>query len=113
MLEQTHVWEEIFESLKKTLDTPQVLNPSLPGEILYIFQVVVEDERSIALIRESDSNQILVYFILKALAGEKMWYQKIEKASLMLVTVSHNPRRYFLAYFITVQMNLPLKQVLY
>lgn len=67
--ERTHDYEKAFESLKRFLATPTVLTRSLLGEFLYRYLVIVEEAVNFVLIRHSNVNQSLVYFISKALEG--------------------------------------------
>lgn len=46
-------------------------------EVMYLYMVVYQEAVSIVLIRESNSDKNPIYFILKALVGPKLLYQKI------------------------------------
>jgi hypothetical protein len=54
------------------------------------------------LIREIGTNQNPVDLSLKALAGSKTRYQKIEKMKLAVMVAAKKLRRYFLAHSIIV-----------
>lgn len=86
--EWTTKCEDAFESMKKTLATPQVLTKQLLGETLHLYLVVVVEDVSGALSKELDSGQSPVYFVSNALAEAETRYQKIEKATFVLVKTS-------------------------
>ncbi|KAI5442710.1 hypothetical protein KIW84_011663 [Lathyrus oleraceus] len=70
-----------------------MLTRSLFGETWYLYLAIIEQAVNFVLIRNPNSNQSHVYFISEALTETKAQYQNIEKASLALVTESHNLRR--------------------
>lgn len=52
--------KEVFKSLKKTLATLPILSRPSPGEVLYLYLVITEEDVSVILIRESDIHQRLM-----------------------------------------------------
>ncbi|XP_072062025.1 uncharacterized protein [Arachis hypogaea] len=65
-----------------------------------------------ALVREDDNGQQPIYFINKALQGDELNYQKIEKFSYALILTSRRLRPYFQAHTIRVRINQPMKGIL-
>lgn len=67
--EQTHDHKKAFEFVKRFLATPTILTRSLLREFFYRYLVIIEEAVIFVLIRYSNVNQSLVYFISKALEG--------------------------------------------
>ena len=66
-LKQTFAWtdecEIVFQELKCYLSNPPLLSPSKEGENLYLYMAVSAIAMSVALVREEDRNQLLVYYV--------------------------------------------------
>ena len=58
--------QKAFEELKKYLSSPLLLNPSKPGEELYLYLAILQAAVSATLIREEDGCQKPIYFISRA-----------------------------------------------
>ena len=67
--EWTDECQEAFEELKKYLSFPLLLNPSKPGEELYLYLAILQAAVSAALVREEDGCQKPVYFISRTFQG--------------------------------------------
>ena len=61
--EWTNECQKTFENLKVYISSPPLLNPSRPGEELYLYLAVSQVAVSATLVREEDGSQRLVYFI--------------------------------------------------
>ena len=86
---------EGIEDLKKYLSTPPLLNPSRPGEELYLYIVVSQAAVSAALVREKEGSQRPVYFIRRAFRGAEERYPRMKKLACALVTVVRKLKPYF------------------
>ena len=86
---------EGIEDLKKYLSTPPLLNPSRPGEELYLYIAVSQAAVSAALVREEEGSQRPVYFISKAFRRAEERYPRMEKLAFALVTVARKLKPYF------------------
>ena len=64
--EWTNECQKAFEDLKKYLSSPPLLNLSKLGEELYLYLAISQAAVSVALVREEDGSQRLVYFISRA-----------------------------------------------
>lgn len=80
---------------------------------MYLYLDIAKEVVSSFLIRETEVGPSLVYFISNTLAGSKTRYQKIEKASLVVVVAPQKIIRCFLAHFIVVRTGFPLRHMLY
>ena len=67
--EWTAKCQQAFEDLKTYLLSPPLLSPSQPEEELFLYLVVSSAAVSVALVREEDSVQKLVYYTSRALRG--------------------------------------------
>ena len=56
-----------FDNLKAYLSSPLLLNPSKPGEELYLYLAISQAVVSAVLVREEDGSQRPVYFTCRAL----------------------------------------------
>lgn len=70
----TGMQKKAFELLEKALVTPLMLTHQLISEVLYLYLVVSEEAISVVLIEKSNANKNPIYFISKALAGQKICY---------------------------------------
>ena len=64
--EWTNKCQKAFEDLKKYLSSPPLLNPSKPGEELYLYIAVSQAAVNATLVREEEEAQQPVYFISRA-----------------------------------------------
>ena len=92
--------QKTFEDLKKYLSSPPLLRPSRPGEELYI--AVSQVAVSVALVREEEGSQRLVYFISRAFQGAEERYPRMEKLAFALVMAVRKLKLYFQAHTIIV-----------
>ena len=58
--------EKAFQEPKQYLSNPPLLSPSKEGENLYLHLAVSTTAVSVALIREEDRRQLLVYYVSQA-----------------------------------------------
>ena len=80
--------QEAFTTLKTYLNSPPILVSPSEGELLTLYLVVSDFATSVALVRERDRVQQLVYYYSRALRGAEERYPKMEKLILALVTTS-------------------------
>ena len=100
--------QQAFEDLKAYLSSLPLLSPSKPGEELFLYLVVSPAVISVALIREEDQVQKLVYYANKALHGAEERYPPMEKLAFALVTTAHKLKPYFQAHMVIVLTDKPL-----
>jgi hypothetical protein len=89
-IEWTSEYEEVFNKLKDILSQPPVLSKPMVREILLLYLPISAEAVSAVLVREIGTNQCLVYFCSKALAGAETRYKKIEKVSLTFMVAAGN-----------------------
>ena len=77
-----------FDNLKAYLSSPPLLNPSKPGEELYLYLVVSQAAVIATLVREEDGSQRPVYFTSRALQGAEERYPQMEKLAFALITAA-------------------------
>ena len=94
--------QKAFEDLKKYLLSPPLLRPSRPGEELYLYIAVSQVAVSLALVREEEGSQRLVYFISRAFQGAEERYPRMEKLAFALVMAVRKLKLYFQAHTIIV-----------
>ena len=94
--------QKTFEDLKKYLSSPPLLKPSRPGEELYLYIAVSQVAVSVALVREEEGSQRLVYFISRAFQGAEERYPRMEKLAFALVMAVRKLKLYFQAHTIIV-----------
>ena len=87
--------QQVFENLKLYLSTPPLLSPSNPREELYLYLAISRAAVSVALVREEDGLQKLVYFTSRAFRGAEERYPQIEKLAFALVTAAQKLKPYF------------------
>ena len=92
--------------------SPILLSPS-EGELLTLNLAVSDFATSVALVRERDKVQQLVYYCSRALRGAEERYPKMEKLTLALVTTSRKLRHYFQSHTVEVLTEYPMKQILH
>ena len=92
VLKKAFQWDahckEAFTALKTYLSSPHVLVSPFEGELLTLYLAVSDFSTSVALVRERDKVQQLVYYCSQALRGAEGRYPKMEKLVLVLVTTS-------------------------
>ena len=98
--------------MKKYLSSPPLLNPSMPGEELYLYIAVSQVAVNAALVREEGGSQRPVYFISKAFRGAEERYPRMEKLAFALVTAARKLKPYFQAHTIIVLTDQPLKRAM-
>ena len=101
-----------FDNLKKCLLSLPLLNPSKPGEELYLYLAVSQVVVSATLVREKDGSQRPVYFTSRALRGAKERYPQMEKLAFELITEARKLKSYFQAHTIVVLTDKPLRKVM-
>ena len=75
-----------------------------------MYLAVSETAVSVALIREEDRKQLLVYYVSQAFQGAEFRYLRIEKIAFALIVASHKLRQYFQANPILVMTDQPIKK---
>ena len=110
--EWTDECQKAFEDLKAYLTMAPLLNPSVLGEELYLYLVVIPHAVSSTLIREEDKVQRPVYNTSKALRGVEGRYPQMEKLAFALITASRKLRHYFQTHVINVMTDHPLKKAM-
>ena len=107
--EWTTKCEQAFEELKAYLFSPSLLSPLQPGEKLFLYLAVSPATVIVALIREEERVQKLVYYASRALRGAKERYPPMEKLAFALVTVARKLKPYFQAHSVIVLTDKPLR----
>ena len=87
--------QQAFEDLKAYLSSPPLLSPSQPREELFLYLVVSPVAVSVALVREEERVQKLVYYASRALRDAEERYPPMEKLAFALVTATHKLKPYF------------------
>nr|GFC71769.1 reverse transcriptase domain-containing protein [Tanacetum cinerariifolium] len=100
--------EHAFQQLKQHLPALPLLTAPKPQEELIMYLSATHGAISAVLLTE----QIPVYFIIRALQGPKLNYSPMEKLVLSLVFAAKRLRRYFQAHPIAVITDQPIKQVM-
>ncbi|GAU40689.1 hypothetical protein TSUD_88350 [Trifolium subterraneum] len=110
--EWTEECEGALQHLKRALSEPPVLTRPVEGEKLYLYLAVASEAISAVLIRETEQGQKPVYFVSRALQGPELRYLQIENIALAVVMAARKLRYYFLAHFIVIRTDQPVKQLL-
>ena len=105
--------EEAFTALKTYLSSPPILVSPVERELHTLYLAVSDFSTSVALVKEQDRVQHLVYYCSQALRGEEERYPKMENLILALVTTARKLRPYFQAHTIEVPIEHPMKQILH
>ena len=112
MLKKSFEWmakcQQAFEDLKAYLSSSPLLNPSKPGEELFLNLAVSPATVSVALIIEEDQVQKPVYYSSRALRGAKERYPLMEKLVFALVTAACKLKPYFQTHMVIVLTDKPL-----
>jgi len=87
--------QQAFKDLKTYLSSPLLLSPSKSGEEFFLYLAISPAVVSMALVREENGVQILVYFMSQALRGTKKRYLQMEKLAFALVTAARKLKPYF------------------
>ena len=95
------VWDETtqlaFEALKKYLLSPSLLRPPDYSRDFILYLPASELTIGVVLVQEDDKFQEhVVYYLIYALAGPKLWYSNVEKLALTAVYVVQRLRHYIL-----------------
>ena len=97
-LKQAFTWmeecEKAFQELKHYLSNPPLLSPSKEGEDLYLYFAMSTIVVSVALIREEDGMQLLVYYVSQAFQGVEAKYPRIKKIAFALIIASQKLHPY-------------------
>ena len=113
-LKQAFVWtnecEAAFQELKRYLSHPPFLSLSTKGESLQLYLAMSATAVSVALIREEDKKQLLVYYVSQAFQGVEFGYLKIKKIAFALIMASCKLRQYFQASPILVMTDQPIRK---
>ena len=104
--------QKAFDDLKKYLSSPPLLNPSIPGEELYLYIAVLQAAVSAALVRDEGGSQRPVYFVSRAFRGVEERYPRMEKLVFALITTTRKLKPYFQAHTIVVLTDQPLKRAM-
>ena len=94
------------------MSNPSLLSPSKEGEDLFLYIAVSATVVSVALIKEEQRVQRLVYYISQAFQGAESQYPRIEKITFALIMVSRKLCLYFQANPIIVMMDQPIKKAM-
>ena len=98
-LKQAFTWmeecEKAFQELKHYLSNPPLLSPSKEGEDLYLYLAMSTTVVSVALIREEDGMQLLVYYVSQVFQGVEAKYPQIVKIAFALIIASQKLHPYF------------------
>lgn len=116
MLKKSFEWiaecQQAFDDLKAYLSSPQLLSPSQPREELFLYLTVSLAVVSVALVREEDRVQKLVYYTSRALRDIEERYPLMEKLTFALDTAAHKLKLYFQANIVVVLTNKPLRRAM-
>ena len=107
--EWTDECQQAFEELKAYLSAPPLLNPSQPGEEIFLYLAVSPATVSATLIREEEKVQKLVYYASRALREAKERYPPMEKLAFKLVMAARKLKPYFQAHTVVVLTDRPLR----
>lgn len=105
--------EAAFRQFKETLSTPITLTKLDPGETMYSYVGITKKENNVALIKDDNKIQKLVYFINRALQNPELWYPRVEMVILALVFSAYKLHPYFWAHLIIVKTDQPIKKILH
>ena len=114
-LKRAFVWrgkcEAAFQELKHYLSNPPLLSPSKEG-YLFLYLAVSATTVSVALIKEENKIQLLVYYISQAFQEVEVRYLRIEKITFALIVASRKLHPYFQANLIVVMTDQPIKKAM-
>ena len=92
------------------MSNPPLLSQSKEGEDLYLYLAVSVTTMSVALIREEDGTQLLVYYVSQAFQGAEAKYPRIEKIAFTLIIASRKLCPYFQENPILAMTDQPIKK---
>ena len=98
--------------MKAYLSAPPLLNPSQPGEELFLYLAVSPAAVSAALIREEEKVQKPIYYASRALRGAKERYPPMEKLAFALVMAARKLKPYFQTHTVVVLTDRPLRRAM-
>ncbi|XP_015942775.1 uncharacterized protein LOC107468047 [Arachis duranensis] len=104
--------ESAFQSLKRFLSKPPVLQKPKVGEPLYLYLSITDISVSAVLVAENNKTQQPVYFVSKSLQNAELRYPKLEKLAYALIFSARRLRPYFQSHTINVRTSQPLRQIL-
>ena len=88
-----------------------MLSPSKLGDELFLYLAVSLAAFSVALVKEEDKVQKLVYYTSRALRGTEE-YPSMEKLAFALVTATRKLKSYFQAHTVVVLIDKPLQRAM-
>ena len=91
----TNECEVAFQKLKRYLSNPPLLSLSKKGEDLFLYLAVSTTVVSVALIKDENKIQRLMYYISQAFQGAKVRYPRIEKITFALIVAFKKFEPYF------------------
>ncbi|XP_027184203.1 uncharacterized protein LOC113782511 [Coffea eugenioides] len=103
--------QQAFEQLNEYLHHLSTLTSSRIGDKLYLYLSAADESVSVVLIRE-ESVQMPVYYVSRVLRDPKIRYTQAKKLMLALIHAARRLKPYFLAHYICLRTDQPLKQVL-
>jgi len=116
MLKKSFKWtvecQQAFEDLKAYLSSPLLLSPSKPGEELFLYLTISSAAISVALIREEDQVQKLIYYANQAHCSTEERYPQIEKLTFTLVITARKLKPYFQAHTMIILTDKPLRRAM-
>ena len=100
-----------FETIKKYLMNPPVLQPSRPGKVLILYLVIEKDAIGAMLAQESGRKaEHAVYYLSKKLLPYETNYSLVEKTCLAVIWATKKLRHYFHSYQVqAVSRHNPLR----
>ncbi|GJV31106.1 reverse transcriptase domain-containing protein [Tanacetum coccineum] len=104
--------EVAFKQMKKLIAELSTLTAPMEKDELIVYLADVREAVSTMLMTKSETKQMPIYFVSRALQGPEINYTPVEKLVLALVHASKRLKRYFQAHPIIVIMDQPIKQVL-
>nr|GEX44382.1 reverse transcriptase domain-containing protein [Tanacetum cinerariifolium] len=104
--------KQAFKQMKQHLSELPMLVAPKPKDELIVYLSTSHGAISAVLMTKSDTVQMPVYFISRALQGLELNYTPMEKLVLALVFAAKRLRRYFQAYPIAVITDQPIKQIM-
>ncbi|GJV66210.1 reverse transcriptase domain-containing protein [Tanacetum coccineum] len=104
--------ERAFQGMKQCIVELRMVTAPRPKEELIMYLCVAREAISAVLLAEIDLQQILVYFVSRALQAPEINYNSMEKLVLALVHATRRLRRYFQAHPVVVITDQPIKQIL-
>ncbi|GJR01392.1 reverse transcriptase domain-containing protein [Tanacetum coccineum] len=104
--------EIAFRQMKKLIEDLPMLTAPNEKEELIIYLAAAKEAISAVLMTEREGKQMPVYFVSRALRGQKINYTPMEKLVLALLSASRRLKRYFQVHTIVVITDQPIKQLL-